>query len=304
MTTWESWSTDQSLQTFSPVKMQNKNRSIVSSQLGAFAENVAHELGNVVCWECVEHGSCLEIGLGSDWLVWTLLTSCWISKDSTKPMLALETNNYIFACLGFQNCHKEKVFEKWSISWHKFAAFLPQRWNVVLRTLFAHSSSTRDKIVFENDAWYMAKNNLFWVIAANRPIIFFLTCLFSPHKTPTKTHNLTLTQKKNKTRLLVSFVFFFFLQFVGPKNKQTKTKKRKTHLFWENVVFLQCQSSDFWEQHFDLLGKFKFFLFVFICFSLWLQQMGVKKQVELRQTWSNINQMKVQDKKNCSTWRW
>ena len=141
-------------------------------------------------WECCVLGVCGAWELFGDWtwlwLVWTLLTSFWISKDSTKPMLALETNNYIFACLGFKNCHKEKVFEKWSISWHKFAAFLPQRWNVVLRTLFAHSSSTRDKIVFENDAWYRAKNNLFWVIAANRPIIFFWLVCFLHTKPPKK----------------------------------------------------------------------------------------------------------------------
>ena len=143
-------------------------------------------------------------------------------------MLGLETNNYIFACLGFQNCHKEKVFEKWSISWHKFVAFLPQRWNVVLRTLFAHSSSTRDKIVFENDAWYMAKNNLFWVIAANRPITFFFDLFVFSTQNPQKNaqSNPDPKKKQNSSPYFLCFFSFSSSLLVKKTNKQKPRKGR------------------------------------------------------------------------------
>ena len=185
------------------------------------------------------------------------------------------------------------------MSWHKFATFLPQRWNVVLRTLFAHSSSIRDKIVFENYVIQGKKATFFESLL--RMVQFFLTCLFSPHKTSQK-KNHTIWTGKTKLVSLSPFLSFSSSLLVKKTNKQKPRKGRHT---------CSERMSSFSNANLLISGttlrpswQVQVFTLCLHLFQLVTATNEGKKQMELRQTWSNNNQMKVQDKKTCSTWRW
>ena len=174
--------------------------------------------------------------------------------------------------------------------------------------LFLHIHLQQETKLFSKIAWYRAKKTTCFLShrCESSNNFFWLVC-FLHTKPPTKKRTIwTLTQQKTKLVSYVSFVFFFSLQFVGQKNKQTETTKKKE----DTSVLRECHLSPmpiFWFLGTTLRPSWQVQVFAL---HLHLFQLvtatngGQKKQVELRQTWSNINQIEGSRQKNCSTWRW
>ena len=272
--------------------MQNKNRSVASSQLGAFVENVAHELDEChvlgVCgaWKLFGDWTWLSSRSGSpvDWLVWTLLTSCWISKEFTKPMLAFETMLvWVSKTVTKKTCFKT-CFLKDEMSF-----FEP----------FLHIHLQQETKLFSKITWYRAKTTFFGVIAANRPI-FFLTCLFSPHKTPKK-HTIW-TGKQNSSPCLP----FFSFPPVCWSKKQTNNNYQEKE---DTSVLRECRLSPMpnllisGNNISTFLASSSFFSLsssVSACnYNKWGKKTsGIETNLKQHQPNESSRQ------KNCLTWRW